>query len=476
MRIYKLDKVPFGFFCDEAERGVSAYSLLKSGKDWHGEKWPIFFKAFGEYVGPVQTYSMIPFVFFFGKNEVGVRMTSAFWSIMGIIGMYLLVESFFKNWGIVGALIMTVLPWSIHYARYGAEISAYLTFFIFGLWTTLTASKKPKRYLLAGFCWALFAYAYTPAYLFSPLIWYGSNMYYLVKKKIDWRWIITGNIVYFLFMVPFGIKIWQGEILTRFREVTIGYHHQPLLASIAGFASRYLYQLSPRIFLEGEKTFITRHFIEGFKSVPYFVLILSLIGFFWLLSKKEIGKICWLIFLYPIGGAVPTDGGPLTTRSIIGIVPIVILSTSGLYFLWNLNRHFWFKIFLSTLFVALIISHIFSFWYFYFYIYPQKSSDFWGWQYGPKEILKIFKENEGRYQQFMMSREFNSPEIFIGFYYPECKNCVFSPDLSNNFSLHPKTMFAFRPHELTLVKGNYKILNYLYYPNGEIAFLIGETL
>ena len=49
LRLYSLDEFPSGLNADEAAIGYNAYSLLRTGRDEHGNAWPIVFKSFGDY-------------------------------------------------------------------------------------------------------------------------------------------------------------------------------------------------------------------------------------------------------------------------------------------------------------------------------------------------------------------------------------------------------------------------------------------
>ena len=412
LRAIRLKETPPGFFCDEAERGVSAYSLLITGKDWHGERWPIFFKAFGEYVGPIQTYSMIPFIVLFGRNEIGVRMTSVFWSILGILGIYLLLEKIIPGWGKVGALFLAVLPWSIHYSRYGIEVMAYLTFFIFAVWATISVKENKKMIILSTFFWALFVFTYVPAKFLGPIFLLGSLVYFFNVQKSLSLTLIAG-LLYLTLTAPLFAHLSTPAGIERLAQTMNKYEELPLSASLISFLERYFYQFSPKFFINGEKTFITRHFIGGLRPVYFTLFFLGVIGLMYLIIQKKIQKFLWLILFYPLAGAVPTDGGPTTTRSIIGIPLVIILAVFGLLFLFQLFKtSLGRKLLFGVVGVSLAFETIY-FLYWYFYFYPLYASDFWGWQWGPREILKIFKENAGHYQKFVMSREFNEGEIFF---------------------------------------------------------------
>ena len=47
---------------DEAAIGYNAYSLLQTGKDEHGQSWPLHFKSFGDYKPGGYFYLVLPFV------------------------------------------------------------------------------------------------------------------------------------------------------------------------------------------------------------------------------------------------------------------------------------------------------------------------------------------------------------------------------------------------------------------------------
>jgi len=72
LRFYKIGQVPPSLNWDEVAMGYNAYSILKTGQDEWGRKFPLLgFESFGEYKLPVFVYATIPGVWLFGLNEVG---------------------------------------------------------------------------------------------------------------------------------------------------------------------------------------------------------------------------------------------------------------------------------------------------------------------------------------------------------------------------------------------------------------------
>ena len=92
LRFIWLDKYPVGFTPDEAAQGYTAYSILKTGRDEWGKRFPLNPRSFGDFKPPLQTYLMIPSVAVFGLNEFAVRFPNALLSSLAIIGVFLLAK------------------------------------------------------------------------------------------------------------------------------------------------------------------------------------------------------------------------------------------------------------------------------------------------------------------------------------------------------------------------------------------------
>src|SRR5687767_4280000 len=97
LRTYQFDKTPPGFNADEASMGYNAYSLIKTGADEWGERFPVAFKSYSDYRSGLYTYFTIPFVVVMGLNEWAVRLPSIIAGVISVILIYLLVKLIFKN-------------------------------------------------------------------------------------------------------------------------------------------------------------------------------------------------------------------------------------------------------------------------------------------------------------------------------------------------------------------------------------------
>ncbi len=189
----------------------------------------------------------------------------------------------------------------------------------------------------------------------------------------------------------------------------------------------------------------------------------------------------WLL-IYPIAGAVTAEA-PFTSRSVIGAPLYVILISLGIATTILHAKKFIHSYIPVSIIIIVILLNLVFFTKFYFIQYPLYSSDFWGWQYGPRDIMKYFRSVKDNYDELYMSGEFNAGHIFLSFYDPEntcrskCKMGDFFRD-PHIYDPSKRQLFSLSPDYLS--KSNFAkdflIKKTIHYPNGNIAFQIGEIV
>src|SRR3989344_3986220 len=92
LRLWKISKVPVSLFGDELDVGYQAYSILKTGRDYQGNFIPLHLHSLAEWRTPLYLYSAIPTVALFGITPLGVRLPAALFGILGVWGIYLLIN------------------------------------------------------------------------------------------------------------------------------------------------------------------------------------------------------------------------------------------------------------------------------------------------------------------------------------------------------------------------------------------------
>src|SRR5512138_2320805 len=97
LRINRVTHDPPSLNWDETAIAYNAYSILKTGKDEWGVRFPIHFRSYGEYKLPVQIYASIPGIAIFGLNELGVRITPVIYGTLTALFLYFLGRKLSKN-------------------------------------------------------------------------------------------------------------------------------------------------------------------------------------------------------------------------------------------------------------------------------------------------------------------------------------------------------------------------------------------
>lgn len=480
LRFVSLSTVPLGFFCDEAAIGVDAYSLLHTGRDQYGKLFPIFFQSLGDYRPPIAIYATVPFVFLFGLNEASVRMQSVLFGMVTIIAVYFLSKELYsQTLGLWAAFIAALIPWLVHYNRTGFEFSSYAALFTLALYFFVKATKKAFSTFTFFTLFALTLYTYQPARLIVPLTLLGLLILYRKIFLNQKRELLDGVLVFILLSFPLFVSFFNGTGLARFSVVSFFNLHLTPLEIVAKIFGNYITLLSPSFFLRGEGGFLTRHFINGLIPILPVMFPFLLVGIAEVLITIRFQRsrlLLWWLLIYPVAGAV-VAGSPFTSRAIIGAPLLAIFTAIGIERCIKWGQAICHKDILTAITVCLLLVGLTRFTDFYFTAYPFNSVNFWGWQYGPGEIIQYFMAQRNNYDDLVMYPSFNAPAIFFKFYAPNnCDKCIIGTP-HETFSPYRKQLFAiptdYLPkHPYT----QFKTKKYIYYPNGERAFLIGEVV
>ncbi len=485
LRFYHLDKNPSGFFADEASVGYNAYSLLKTGHDEHGKFLPIFFEAFGEYKNPVLIYSLIPSIALFGLSEFSTRFVPAVYGALTIVLFFFLTKKLFNSRvALISSFFLAISPWHIHLSRISLEgLAPFIFFLTLSFYLFLVGQKNSRILILSFLFWGITLYTYFPSRLFTPLLLSSSILIY-PKPRRNQKLLIFCLLIFGFTALPLVFHLHSGEGLARWNQVSIFADNLTIKQTFLKTAWSYLDHFSLKFLFElGDSgfpnQFITRHSIIGLGQLYWFQLPLLLVGIFYLFRgglKKEANILLIWLLLYPLGSIFTKAPGPQATRSFAGVVPFQIITALGLWQILEFinnnipkKAHYIYPV--SKLLIFLTISLSFIHFLFRFNEYPLRSSNYWGWQYGPKEIINYFIEVEKNYDELIMSNQFNAPMIFLKFYAPEnCQRCKI--ENINLYDPSKKQLFALPPNDLE--NKGYNTKKTIYYLNKKIAFKIVE--
>lgn len=168
LRIYLLDKIPNSISGDEAAFGYNAYSILKTGRDEFGYKYPLYFRSFDDYKNPLFGYLLIPFIAIFGLTEWTIRLPSVLSGTGLILLIFLITKRLLNNnrVSLLTAFFAGISPWLIQYSRVAIEVELAFFLTLSGLWFFLRSKDKSFYYIFSAFFWTLAFYTY-----YSSKVW-----------------------------------------------------------------------------------------------------------------------------------------------------------------------------------------------------------------------------------------------------------------------------------------------------------------
>jgi hypothetical protein len=489
--IFKAGEIPAGLFCDEAEIGNIALQLLKGNASAHFIP-PFFYEHFNYVLGYLHIALTAPFVAF-GLGEFTVRFASIFYALTAIFIVYLVLKELGVK-KLFPLLLFAFTPLFFHVSRINFGHTSSFLFITLGLFFYVKFKKTKKlAYVIgSGLSFGISCYGYGGFILGTPVLILSLLIGEIIHNRFrlhKYKGIVMLCAMFFIAYLPILYQLAYNPFFSnRLREKNTGgkiLQIEKIPVFFRNYPKYYSYEY---LFLKGEaypqKPFITRHSIIGNGLYLQIYLFILLIGFLSLVLIKDKQKHFFtpffvLYFLAPIPDLVTTKdtslpysfslyyaliGVPFVTAYAlkgIDLIPKSIISkklVSFFYFIFGV---------ILVIQIALFLAN--------YYKYPQYSADFWGWQYGPKEIIHFFVSEKDNYDEFYMSRYFNEPSSLISFYNKDnkCRNCFVGG--LERVDLNKKQLFALRVEEMTTVNPDYYSLKkVIYLHNNEAGYYIIE--
>src|SRR4051812_37897805 len=123
----RITRNPPGFYIDESSIAYNAHTIALTGADENGVRWPLYFRAFGDYKNPVYIYILAALFRLTGPGMLVPRLLSAIFVVLGAgaIG--------FLAWRLTRARVTSLLififalltPWLFEVGRVTMEVALY---------------------------------------------------------------------------------------------------------------------------------------------------------------------------------------------------------------------------------------------------------------------------------------------------------------------------------------------------------------
>lgn len=430
-RFFWLDKSPPSLNWDEVAHGYNAYSLLKTGKDEFGTRFPLFLRSFDEYKPAFYSYLSIPFVALFGLKEISVRAISAISGVILVFIIFFLSREIFKKKSValIAALLVAVEPWSILFSRVAFEANLALALFFGGIYFIVKSKLSGKLGILGFALVSISTYAYNAEKILVIPVFIASLYFYKKTYSKNKKYAIYSLVVGLLILLPLiYLQMTRVETLGRFWSTSIIKVWEIQKSQNPNFfvenqvffmgkqiASRYLSYFSPvNLFVRGTPEPTQK--VPGFGMFYSLESIFWLLGLFWLAKRvKEYKFFIFLLILAPLPAAITWNWFyPLRVTPLFALFSIVI--ALGLDTLWKstkknfakIHRYFWFGL---VVFGIMLFSNLSTSILLYL---PYKERG--NWQFGMKQVIEEVSKVENNYQKIIFETRTAQPHIFALFY------------------------------------------------------------
>lgn len=521
LRFWNLGINPPSLYWDEASLGYNAYSILKTGKDEHGQFMPIArFIAFGDYKPPGYIYASVPFIALFGLNEFSIRFASAFAGLLSVLLVFFLVKELFESKNsklkdklpLVSAAVLAISPWHLQFSRGAFEANLATFFSATGVYFFLRGVKKGKYFLFSALFFVLSIYTFNTHRVFVPALVLILTAVYAKRVFLQKKWAAVSVVLGILLILPVLPFLLSREGSLRFQEVTIFRDHAPILKANER-AARENNSLTARIVHNRRVQYtyeFAKHYTDHFKSSFLFLSgdvnprlgtkdqgnlylldsIFILAGLYVLIRKYK--KQSLILLLWVLIGIIPAATARETPHALrtLNILPAPqIIVAIGIFSIYQVvKKKSLYLVILITCYLLLVTNYLHT----YHAHYPKQWAG--SWQYGYKQMVDYVSSIEEEYDKIFITRKYGRPYIFVLLYkqFPPEKywqSRRAQRDWFGFWTVEGFDKFGFgdfpqldtrKEEKWLLVAGSdglpaeADLLKEIHFPNGEKVFEIGE--
>jgi len=163
LRLAQLGSLPTSPYWEEVALGYDAYSIGQTGKDHHGNAWPIVaFESFGDWKPSGYFYAAAASIKLFGLSVWATRLPAALAGIISVIllgWLVKLISQFWEiklaNWQLIAMGLAAISPWGILFSRAAWEVNLATMLFLLSLGSLIKFLIGWQNNLKTRFFWLL---------------------------------------------------------------------------------------------------------------------------------------------------------------------------------------------------------------------------------------------------------------------------------------------------------------------------------
>ena len=331
-RLWDLKNIPPGLWSDEAMNGTNALVALEQ-KDWK-----VFYpENFGREGLFINIQSL--FVAVLGNEPWVLRLPSAIFGILTVLGLYLMTKELFGiRVALTASFFLATLFWHINFSRIGFRAIMAPFFLVWAFYFLFLAMRKSKEWFfaVAGFVFGLGVHSYI-AYRVAPIIALLPLWKFYTRQKLAHLGgrenycapCAIGLFIFMAFLAALPLLWYYAQNPQDFFGRTAGISILGSREPLAQFSENVV-KTAQMFFLFGD--FNWRHNFAGEAELWWPVAILFLIGI-WVSIKKfqwpNNFVLLWLVvMILPV--ALSNESLPHALRSIVLIPPAMIFAALGL--------------------------------------------------------------------------------------------------------------------------------------------------
>jgi hypothetical protein len=472
VRMFRLHGVPPGLHQDEACAGYDAYSILKTGRDQHGNFLPLNQQAFDDFRRPLLTYSLIPLIEMLGLKVSTVRLGAALWGISDLVALTALAGLMLGWPGAAAAAVFAAAsPWDMSISRVAGHAgSAAATVSIATLFFWLWLKRRRGIWLyLSAFVFGLSLYSYPVADAFTPLFLAFLALLYWHEFRDAGGQSLSAAALFILLAIPLAASfvMYPAQMTSHFQKLSLltparcaGCTITPISVRLMTCAAGFVGYFNPSfLFVHGDRgDHWTLMHAPGFGQLLPEQAPLIALALFALVAgtrrRTAILLLGWTVLatlpaavIHPLGAAwaepgkvVPTAWAlfdrstatlpmtpwvvfshPDSRHAVLAMVPWILLSALGFVTLLELTSSR--RALRITLCVALAAGtffHAARFIRSYFIDYPALAAPYF--QYGWEQVMEHLESPGERLQRVVITPRGAEPYIYVlffGHYPPE---------------------------------------------------------